>query len=207
MEISAKLVKELRDQTGAGMMDCKKAPKETDCDIEAAVDFLRTKGILKASKKSGRTTQEGIIGSYIHPGEKIGVLIEINCETDFAARTDGFQDLVRNIAMQVAATNPACVRREEIPSETLDREKQIYRTQALESGKPEKIIDKIIDGKVEKYFKENCLMEQDYIRDPEKTVEELVKETIGTIGENIIVARFVRFQLGESASESSPEEE
>ena len=150
MEISAKLVKELRDRTGAGMMDCKKALKETDCDIEAAVDFLRTKGILKASKKSGRTTQEGIIGSYIHPGEKIGVLIEINCETDFAARTDGFQDLVRNIAMQVAATNPACVRREEIPSETLDREKQIYRTQALESGKPEKIIDKIIDGKVEK---------------------------------------------------------
>lgn len=206
MEVSAKLVKELRDRTGAGMMDCKKALQETKGDIEAAVDYLRAKGILKAAKKTGRATKEGIIGAYIHPGDKLGVLIEVNCETDFAARTEKFMELVRNLAMQVAAANPICVRREEVPPEVLEREKQIYRAQALESGKPEKVIEKMIEGKLEKFYKENCLMEQSYIRDPEKTIEDVIKEAIATIGENIRVARFVRYQLGESEKEAPAEE-
>lgn len=202
MEVSAKLVKELRDRTGAGMMDCKKALQESNGDIEVAVDYLRAKGILKAAKKTGRATKEGIIGAYIHPGDKLGVLIEVNCETDFAARTDKFMELVRNLAMQVAAANPICVNREEVPLDVLEREKQIYRVQALESGKPEKVIEKMIEGKLEKFYKENCLMEQSYIRDPEKSVEDVIKEAIATIGENIKVARFVRYQLGESDKES-----
>lgn len=202
LEVSAKLVKELRDRTGAGMMDCKKALQESNGDIEVAVDYLRAKGILKAAKKTGRATKEGIIGAYIHPGDKLGVLIEVNCETDFAARTDKFMELVRNLAMQVAAANPICVNREEVPLDVLEREKQIYRVQALESGKPEKVIEKMIEGKLEKFYKENCLMEQSYIRDPEKSVEDVIKEAIATIGENIKVARFVRYQLGESDKES-----
>lgn len=206
MEVSAKLVKELRDRTGAGMMDCKKALQETNGDVEAAVDYLRAKGILKAAKKTGRATKEGIIGAYIHPGDKLGVLIEVNCETDFAARTEKFMELVRNLAMQVAAANPICVRREEVPPDVLEREKQIYRAQALESGKPEKVIEKMIEGKLEKFYKENCLMEQSYIRDPEKTIEDVIKEAIATIGENIRVARFVRYQLGESEKETQTEE-
>ena len=205
MEISAKLVKELRDKTGAGMMDCKKALEETGSNIEAAVDFLRKKGILKAAKKTGRATREGMIGSYIHPGGKIGVLVEVNCETDFAARTDKFQELVKNLAMQIAAANPVCVRREDVPPEILDRERLIYRSQALESGKPEKMLDKIVDGKLNKFFADNCLLEQGYIRDSEKTVENVIKEAIASIGENIQVTRFARFQLGET-SKGEPEE-
>lgn len=205
MEISAKTVKELRDKTGAGMMDCKKALKETNGDIEASVDFLRTKGILKAGKKTGRATREGQVISYIHPGGKIGVLIEVNCETDFAARTETFQGFVRSLAMQVAATSPMCVSRDDMPQETIDREMAIYRQQALESGKPEKILDKIAEGKLKKFYSENCLLEQSYIRDPDKTVEELIKEAISEIGENIIVARFSRFQLGEGARGGSEE--
>lgn len=207
MEISAKIVKELRDRTGAGMMDCKKALTETGSDLEAAVDFLRKKGILKAAKKTGRATREGLIGSYIHPGGKIGVLIEVNCETDFAARTDKFQELAKNLAMQIAAANPVCVRREEVSAEKIEREKQIYRSQALESGKPEKMLDKIIEGKLNKFFADSCLLEQNYIRDPDKTVEDMVKAAIGEIGENIHVSRFSRFQLGESYKETAEEEE
>jgi len=202
LEISAKLVKELRDRTGAGMMDCKKALEETRGDMEAAVDFLRKKGILKAAKKTGRATREGVVASYIHPGGKIGVLIEVNCETDFAARTDRFQDLVKNLAMQIAAANPLCVRREDVSPEVLERERQIYKSQALESGKPEKMLDKITEGKLNKFYAENCLLEQNYIRDPDKKVEDIVKEAIAEIGENILVSRFARFQLGETYKES-----
>ncbi len=201
MEIAAKQVKELRDKTGAGMMDCKKALQETKGDMEAAVDFLRQKGILKAAKKSGRATREGQIGAYIHPGSKIGVMIEVNCETDFAARTEAFSDLVKNMAMQVAAANPICVYREELPEEVLEREKNIYRAQAKESGKPENVIEKIVEGKMRKYFEDNCLIEQSYIRDPDKKVEDIIKETIADLGENVTIARFARYQLGGTQSE------
>ena len=207
MEINAKIVKELRDKTGAGMMDCKKALQETNGDPEAAVDYLRQKGILKASKKSGRATREGQIGAYIHPGSKIGVLIEVNCETDFAARTPKFTELVKNLSMQVAAANPICVRSEDVPETVLERERNIYRAQAAESGKPENVIEKIVEGKIRKFYEESCLLNQNYIRDPEKKVEDIVKAVIAEIGENIYVARFARFQLGETKAEQSESEE
>ncbi|MDH3346270.1 MAG: translation elongation factor Ts [Kiritimatiellaceae bacterium] len=207
MAISAKQVKELRDKTGAGMMDCKKALGETNGDVEAAVDFLRQKGILKAAKKAGRATREGQIGAYIHPGSKIGVLVEINCETDFAARTEAFSDMVKNIAMQIAAASPICVRREELSEDVLERERNVYRAQALESGKPENVIDKIVDGKMRKYYEDACLLEQSYIRDSDKKVEDIIKETVAELGENIHVARFSRFQLGETAYVESESEE
>jgi len=208
LEISAKLVKELRDRTGAGMMDCKKALKETGGDVESAVDFLRQKGILKAEKKAGRATTEGQIAAYIHPGSKIGVLIEVNCETDFAARTDTFGELVKNLSMQVAAAAPICVRREELSEELVERERNIYRKQALESGKPENVIDKIVDGKMKKFYEENVLLEQAYIRDPDVKVEDIIKRAVAEIGENIRVARFTRYQLGEtSAGEQESEKE
>lgn len=207
MEISAKVVKDLREKTGAGMMDCKKALQEVGGDIEKAIDYLRQKGILKASKKSGRATREGLIYSYIHPGSKIGVLIEVNCETDFAARTEKFGLLVRNLAMQVAATNPISVGREGIRPEVLEREKNIYRAQMLEDeknkDKPEALIEKIIEGKVRKFYEEVCLLEQNYVREPERKVEDIIKSGISEIGENINVARFVRYQLGETSSGAS----
>ncbi|MDX9857331.1 MAG: translation elongation factor Ts [candidate division Zixibacteria bacterium] len=197
MEITAKMVKELRDKTGAGMMDCKKVLAETDGDFDKAVTMLREKGIAKAASKAGRATSEGVIASYIHQGDKLGVMVEINCETDFVARTENFQKFARDVAMHVAASAPLCVRREEIDQDQLQKEREIYRHQAQNEGKPANIIDKIVDGKVEKYFAEVVLLEQPFIKDPDKTVGDLVKETIGSLGENIIVKRFVRFALGE----------
>jgi elongation factor Ts len=197
MAISAKTVKELRDKTNAGMMDCKKALEESGGDLEKAIEVLREKGIAKAAKKSGRTTNEGIVASYIHPGDKLGVLLEVNCETDFVAKTDDFKNLVHDISMQVAAANPLVVSREELPQEVLEKEKQIYKTQALNEGKPEKIVEKIIEGRIEKYYKEVCLLEQPFIRDQDKSITDLLNEAIATLGENITIKRFCRYRLGE----------
>jgi len=197
MEISAKMVKELREKTGAGMMDCKKALTETKGDFEKAIDFLREKGIAKAASKAGRATKEGIIASYIHAGSKLGVLVEINCETDFVARTDDFQSFAKDIAMQVAAANPLAVKREEIDTNLVEKEREIYRQQALNEGKPEKIVDKIVDGKLEKYYSEVCLLEQPFVKDGDKSIKDVVTDTIAKLGENIEISRFVRFQLGE----------
>ena len=203
MNITAGMVKELREKTGAGIMDCKKALKECNGDVEKASEYLKKKGIADASKKSGRIAAEGTVTSYIHMGGKIGVLVEINCETDFVAKTDDFQELSKNIAMQIAAAKPLYVKREDIPEEVIAKEKEIYKTQALESGKPEKIVEKIATGKLEKYFSEICLVEQKFIRDPDKTVEEIVKETIAKTGENIVVRRFTRYELGEGLEKRS----
>ncbi len=197
MEITAKMVKELRDKTNAGMMDCKKALTESGGDFEKAVTYLREKGIAKAASKAGRSTSEGIIASYIHPGDKLGVMVEINCETDFVARTDDFRTFAKDVAMQIAATGPLAVTREEMDTELLEKEKEIYRQQALNEGKPEKILDKIINGKVEKYFSEVCLMEQAFVKDNEKTITDVVNEIIAKLGENISIRRFTRFRLGE----------
>jgi len=197
MGITAEQVKELREKTGAGMMDCKKALAETNGDIEKAISYMREKGMAKAAKKAGRETSEGLIISYIHPGDKLGTMVEINCETDFVARTDDFREMAKNIAMQVAAANPIAVRREEIPEELVKQEKEIYRTQALNEGKPEKILDRIVDGKLDKYFSEACLMEQAFIKDPDRTVTDILNETIAKLGENMTIRRFVRFRLGE----------
>jgi elongation factor Ts len=197
MTVTAQLVKELRERTGAGMMDCKKALTETDGDLEKAIELLREKGLAAAAKKAGRIAAEGLVESYIHPGGRVGVLVEVNCETDFVAKTDDFQTLVRDIAMQIAAARPEYVRREEVPAEILEKEKEIYKVQALEEGKPEKIVHKIVEGRVEKYFKEACLLEQPFIKDPDKTVQTLINEAIARIGENISVRRFVRFERGE----------
>lgn len=197
MEITAQMVKELRESTGAGMMDCKKALGEAEGDFEKAVKVLREKGIAKAGKKEGRATAEGVIASYIHPGSKLGVIVEINCETDFVARTEPFQEFARNIAMHIAASSPVCVNREEMDQELILKERDIYRNQALQEGKPEKIVDKIVDGRLEKFMGEVVLMEQPYVRDSDKTVGEFVKGTIGALGENINVKRFARFRLGE----------
>ncbi len=197
MEITAQMVKELRVKTGAGMMDCKKALSETDGNFEKAINFLREKGIAKAASKVGRTTSEGIIYSYIHPGDKLGVLVEIDCETDFVARTDDFRNFAKDIAMQIAASAPLTVIREEVDQNLIDNERNIYRQQALNEGKPEKIIDKIIDGKIEKYYSEVCLMEQPFVKDNDKMIADVVKETISKLGENISIKRFVRFRLGE----------
>jgi elongation factor Ts len=195
--ITAAMVKELRERTGAGMMDCKNALTATDGDMEKAIDELRTRGLAKAAKKAGRIASEGIVMSYIHGGGRIGVLVEVNCETDFVAKTDQFQELVHNIAMQVAAANPDYVVREEVPEGVLNHEKEVLRAQALEEGKPEKVIEKMVEGRIEKFFKEQCLMEQPYIKDPDKSVKELVQEAIAKIGENISVRRFARFEVGE----------
>lgn len=202
-EITAAMVKELREKTGAGIMDCKKALKEKDGVLEDAVDFLREKGLAAASKKSGRITSEGVVGSYIHAGGKIGVLVEVNCETDFVARTDEFKAFVKDICMQVAATNPLGVSRDDIPADDIEKEKHIFRVQALESGKPEKIVDKIVTGRIEKFYAENCLMEQKFVKNPDLTVEELVKEMIAKTGENISIRRFTRYHLGEGLEKRS----
>jgi elongation factor Ts len=197
MEITAQMVKQLRESTGAGMLDCKKALTETGGNQEAAVDFLRKKGLAAAAKKAGRVTAEGAVGSYIHGGGKIGVLVEVNCETDFVARTEQFQELVRDIAMHIAAAEPRAVRREEVTEADLAREREIFRDQALASGKPANIVDKIVDGKMEKYFSEFVLLEQPFVKNPDLTVGQLISETVAKIGENIQVRRFTRFKLGE----------
>lgn len=196
-EITAALVKELRERTGAGMMDCKKALTEKNGDLEKAVDFLREKGLSAAAKKSGRITAEGLVESYIHGEGRIGVLVEINCETDFVAKTDEFKDLVRDICMQIAAAKPEYVRKEEVPQDLIDREKSVLAAQALNEGKPEKIIEKMVEGRIEKYYKEVCLLEQPFIKNPDLSVSQLITESIAKIGENISVRRFARYELGE----------
>ena len=199
MEVSANAVKELREKTGAGMMDCKKALAETGGDVQKAIDHLRQKGLAAAAKKADRVAADGAVGAYVHPGGKIGVLVEINCETDFVARTAEFQSLLKDIAMQVAAANPRYLRREEVPAAELDKEKEIYRQQALETGKPEKVVDKIVEGKIERFYSEACLLEQAFIKDPDKKVTDIVNESIGRLGENIQIRRFSRYHLGEAA--------
>lgn len=197
MQIDAKMVKELREQTGAGMMDCKKALSEADGDVDKAVKVLRERGIAKAAKRSGRSTSEGLIASYIHAGDKLGVIVEVACETDFVARTDDYKGLARDIAMHIAATAPLCVKREHVDPSLIEKEREIYRQQALNEGKPEKIIDKIVDGKIEKYMSEIVLLDQAFVKDNDKTISDLIKEKVGTLGENIQIKRFCRFRLGE----------
>jgi len=202
-EITAAAVKELREKTGAGMMDCKKALGETGGDMEKAIDWLRQKGLSAAAKKAGRAATEGAIASYIHGNGRIGVLVEVNCETDFVARNDAFQELVRDIAMHIAAAAPQYVRREEVDPAVLERELDVYRGQLKEQGKPEKIWDKILEGKREKFYSEICLMEQAFVKDPDKSVQQLVNEAVAKIGENITVRRFARFVLGEGLEKKS----
>ncbi len=197
MAISASDVKALREKTGAGMMDCKKALEATNGDMEKAIEFLRKKGLQKVEKRAGRQTKEGIIQSYIHPGSRLGVLVEINCETDFVARTDEFQQFAKDVAMQVAASKPLVVDRSELPEDVLAKEKEIYRAQALEQGKPENILDRIVEGKMEKFYQDVCLLEQSFVKDPNRTIRDLLNEKISKLGENIVIRRFVRFQLGE----------
>ena len=196
-EISAKMVKDLRQRTGAGMMDCKKALTESGGDFDKAIQHLREQGVSSAAKKAGRTTSEGIIYSYIHPGDKLGVLVEINCETDFVARTDDFRNFAKDIAMQVAAADPRVVGREELAAEVIAAEREIYHNQAKLEGKPEKILDKIVDGRLEKFYSEACLLEQPFVKDTDRTVNDLITAAIAKIGENIKIRRFVRFRLGE----------
>ena len=202
-EVSAALVRDLRDKTGAGMMDCKRALSSCGGDLEKAVVYLREKGLAAAAKRSARAASEGAVGSYIHAGGKLGVLIEGNCETDFVARTPEFQNLVKDLAMQVAAANPRCVSRDQVPSDTIKAERDIYRAQASGSGKPEQVIEKIVDGKLEKFFADSCLLEQAFIKDPQRTVTQLVSDVIAHLGENVIVRRFARFQLGELTESAS----
>lgn len=197
MEISAKMVKDLRGRTGAGMMDCKKALVESEGDEEKAIEYLRVKGLSKAVKKAGRETAEGLVVSYVHPGAKIGVLLEINCETDFVARTEQFQEFARNIAMQVAAASPLEVTRESIAEAVIAKEREVFKSQALEEGKPEKVVEKIVDGRIEKFYAESALLDQVYIKDNDKKVADLLNEMIAALGENIRIARFARFQLGQ----------
>ena len=198
MEISASQVKELREKTGVGIMDCKQALKESQGNIEQAIDFLRKKGIATAKKRGGRQTSEGLVQSYIHAGGKIGVLVEVNCETDFSAKTDDFTNFVKDLAMQIAATNPISVDRDGIPPETLKKEMEIYATQVKESGKPEKVVEKIVEGKMKKFYSEVCLLEQAYVKNPDNTIQDLVNDLMAKTGENIVIIRFARFQLGES---------
>lgn len=196
-EVTTGMVKELREKTGAGMMDCKKALVATNGDMDAAVDYLREKGLAAAAKKSGRIAAEGLVTSYIHMGGRIGVLVEVNCETDFVAKTEDFQQFVKDMAMQVAASSPKYVSRDEVPEEVLAKEREIYRNAALNEGKPEKILDRIVEGRLEKFFKEVCLLEQPFIKDPDVTVEEVQKALVAKLGENISVRRFVRWERGE----------
>jgi len=196
-EISTQMVKELREATGAGVLDCKKALSETNGDFDAAVEALRKKGLSAAAKKSGRETNEGLIGHYVHPGDKVASLVEVNCETDFVARTDEFQQLSRDLAMQVVASQPKYVSREHVPEETVAEERKIYREQTLESGKPEHIVDQIVEGRLEKWYSEICLLEQPYIKDPNVTVQELLTSSIASLGENIRVNRFARLEVGD----------
>ena len=197
MKIDAKLVNELRDKTGAGMMDCKKALLEANGNLEDAIDHLRKTGITKAEKKGARQTKEGLIYSYIHAGSRLGVMLEINCETDFVGKTDGFTELAHNIAMQIAATNPLSLNTESLDESVVLREKNIFKEQAESEGKPENIIEKMVEGRMQKFFQESCLLEQTYIKDPEKKIKDLITESIATLGENISINRFIRFAIGE----------
>ncbi len=197
MKITAAMVKELRESTGAGMMDCKKALEEAAGDMEKSVELLRKKGLAAAAKKAGRIAAEGAVGSYIHAGGKIGVLVEVNCETDFVARTDDFQALIRDIAMHIAAAEPRFVSRDEVTDEVMESERRIYREQALESGKPENVVDRIVEGKLGKFYSEYVLLEQPFVKDPDKTIQQLLAEKVAKIGENIQVRRFARFKMGE----------
>lgn len=191
------MVKDLRTRTGAGMMNCKKALSEADGDMDKAVDILREKGLSQAAKKAGRIAAEGVVASYIHGGGRIGVLVEVNCETDFVAQNEGFKTLVKDIAMQIAASAPTYLKREEVPEDVLEHERSVLREQALNEGKPEKIVDRMIDGRIEKFYKENCLLEQAFVKDSDKSVQDVITETIAKLGENISVRRFTRYQMGE----------
>jgi elongation factor Ts len=197
VEVSAHMVKELREKTGAGMMDCKKALAESQGDFQKAIDYLRQKGLATAAKRAGKVAADGQIGSYVHAGGKIGVLVEVNCETDFVAKTEDFQAFVKDLAMHIAASNPLYIRREEVPSEVLDRERAIYRAQAQDAKKPEKVIEKIVEGKLEKFYSEACLLEQPFIKDQNLTIQDLLNGLIGKLGEKIEIRRFSRFQVGE----------
>jgi len=196
-EVTAAMIKELREATGAGLMDCKKALKEVDGDLDKATEFLRKKGLAKAAKKAGRAATEGVVHSYIHANRRIGVLVEINCETDFVAKTDGFVEFANDIAMQIAAMNPDCVRREEMDTSTVDKEREILKEKALAEGKPEKIVDKIVDGQINKFYSERVLMEQAFVKENKKSIEQLQQELVAKLGENIQIRRFSRFELGE----------
>lgn len=198
MTVSTSLIKQLREKTGVGIMDCKTALKECDGDIDGAVDYLRKKGIATAKKRGGRTTSQGQIQSYIHAGGKIGVLVEANCETDFTGKTDDFTTFVKNLAIQIAASSPIAIDREQVPDDVVEKEKDIYATQARESGKPDKVIEKIVEGKLNKFFADSCLLEQPFVKNPDITVKDLLNDLIAKTGENIVIRRFVRFQLGES---------
>lgn len=200
-DISAKMVKDLREKTGAGMMDCKKALVESGGDEEKAVVFLREKGLAKAAKKASRATSEGRVGHYIHSTGKIGVLVEVKCETDFVARADNFQEFTKDLAMQVAATNPVCVSPDQLPQDILDQEREIYKKQAMDEGKPENIAEKIVEGRLKKYYKEVCLLEQPFIKDDKKSIQDLLNELVAVLGENIQIGRFIRYELGEDAPE------
>ncbi|WIV20810.1 translation elongation factor Ts [Paenibacillus polygoni] len=197
MAVDAKLVKELREKTGAGMLDCKKALEEGNNDVNKAIEILREKGLSAAANKAGRAATEGVVQSYIHAGGRIGVLVEVNCETDFVAMTDQFKEFARDIAMQIAASNPRYVSREEVPQDEIEKEKEILKAQALNEGKPEKIVEKMVEGRIGKYYEEFCLLEQSFVKDPDKTIEQLLNEKISTIGENISIRRFTRYELGE----------
>ena len=206
MPIDARIVKDLRSRTGAGIMDCKEALLDSDGNVEKAVDFLRKKGIAKAEKKVGREADQGAVLSYIHPGNRIGVLVEVKCETDFVAKTDGFQTFVKDVAMQIAATNPLSVTRDGIDSVVVDKEKEIFTEQAKLSGKPDNVLEKIIEGRIEKFHQENCLLEQSFIKDSDKSVQDILMETIATLGENISIARFSRFEVGDALSSNGQAE-
>ena len=196
-EITAAMVKQLRDKTGSGMMDCKKAFAENSGDMEKAIDFLRKKGLATAAKRAGRATTEGVVQLYVHTGGKLGVMVEVNCETDFVAKSEDFQEFAKNVAMHIAATSPIGISPEDVPAETLAREKDIYMDQARQTGKPENVIEKIVEGKMNKFLKENCLMNQAYVKNPDMSIADYLNEVIAKTGENIVIKRFVRFQLGE----------
>lgn len=201
MTITAAMVKELREATSAGILDCRKALEATGGDFDEAVDYLREKGLAQAAKRMDREASDGLIHAYIHGGGRIGVLVEINCETDFVARTDEFQGFVNDIAMQIAAMTPLFISRDEVPEDVIEHEKELYRAQALDEGKPERIVERIVEGRLEKYFQQVCLLEQTFIRDDDLTIEELLKSQITTTGENIVIRRFARYELGESLGE------
>ncbi|MCM2277077.1 MAG: translation elongation factor Ts [Oligoflexia bacterium] len=205
MEISATQVKELREKTGAGMMDCKKALAETSGDFDKAIEYLRKKGIASAAKKAGRATKEGAVSAYIHGEGKVGVMVEVNCETDFVARTEQFKQFVKDVSMHIAAANPAYVRSEDVPAEVIAKEKEIAVAQMAASGKPAAVLEKIAEGKIKKFYEDTCLLNQLFVKDPNKTIEQLLKETIAALGENIMIRRFSRFVLGEGAKEATEE--
>ncbi len=196
MNITSQMVKDLRDKTGAGMMDCKKALSENAGDMEKAIDFLRQKGLAVAAKRAGRATSEGVVETYIHAGGKLGVMVELNCETDFVAKTDDFREFARDVAMHIAAANPVSLSREDVPADIVERERQIYIQQAIESGKPESIAEKMVTGKIDRFLSEICLLEQQFVKNPEKSIQDMLTELVGKMGENVSIKRFARFQVG-----------